>query len=496
MTTPNSKAGPGDRPEWRGYVLGAALVVLATLAGLALQGRTAVTNLLWLYLLAALGAALWFGVYPAIFTAVLGVVAYELSFAPLAATIQISDSGYLLPLGSLIAAGILAGALAAAAHQRELAARRREAETLALFDLSQRLTAADDLPAAAQNAAELAGATAGRAAGLYLPEPGGGMRLAGATADFATGAGLETAVPALYRQEGVETAVRGDAELFTVTSSGRPAGILAVARGAAGPLSAEQRGLLLAFTSLVGLALDKAALAEHARQTRLLQEADKLQNALLNSISHDLRTPLASITGALSSLLEDEALLSPAARRDLTLTAWEEANRLNRLLQNLLNMTRLESGALKIDLEPSDVEELVGAALAQMPLRLHGRTVLRHIPRDLPPVSMDLVFMVQALVNLVDNALKYSPPEQPIEIAARQEGAWVIVEVLDRGPGLPEGEYEVLFNKFVRGSNVRGSGTGLGLAISKGIVEAHNGRLWAENRAGGGAVFALGLAAE
>jgi two-component system sensor histidine kinase KdpD len=251
--------------------------------------------------------------------------------------------------------------------------------------------------------------------------------------------------------------------------------------------------LLIAFTSLVGFALERADLAAASRQARLLEETDRLQTALLNSISHDLRTPLASVTGALSSLLEDEALLTASARRDLLLTAWEESIRLNRLLRNLLDMTRLESGALQLRFEPADVEELVGAALAQMPRRLEGRSLALIIPQDLPPISIDLGFMVQALVNLVDNALKYSPPELPIEISARTQENMVIVEVKDRGPGLPAQEAELIFNKFTRGSNVGGSGTGLGLSIAKGIVEAHNGQLWAENRGDGGAVFAMAL---
>jgi two-component system sensor histidine kinase KdpD len=264
-------------------------------------------------------------------------------------------------------------------------------------------------------------------------------------------------------------------------------------------LITDERRFLASFASQVALALERAQLVEKARQTRLLEETEKLQTALLNSISHDLRTPLASITGALSSLLEDAALLSEDARTDLLLTAWEESIRLNRLVGNLLDMTRLQSGALKMVCQPNDVEDLVGASLAQMPRRLHGRVVRSKIPPGLPLVDIDLALAVQALVNLIDNALKFTPLDKPIEIEAYAEGEYVVVAVKDRGPGLPEEDNERLFNKFFRGQasptqeNSSVGGTGLGLSIAKGIVEAHGGAIWAANRPGGGAVFSFRL---
>ncbi|HUM70905.1 MAG TPA: ATP-binding protein, partial [Chloroflexota bacterium] len=230
-----------------------------------------------------------------------------------------------------------------------------------------------------------------------------------------------------------------------------------------------------------------------SQQIRLLEETEKLQNTLLNSISHDLRTPLAAITGALSSLHDDDSLLSEADRRDLVLTAWGEARRLNRLVGNLLDITRLESGAMKVIRHPSDVQELVGAALAQMPHRLEGRLLELAIPDDLPLVLADFALLVQALVNLVDNALKYAPPDQPVQLEADVQGAEVAISVKDRGPGLPETERERIFEKFYRAAPAGIGGTGLGLSISKGIVEAHHGRITAQNRPGGGAVFTIWL---
>jgi two-component system sensor histidine kinase KdpD len=167
--------------------------------------------------------------------------------------------------------------------------------------------------------------------------------------------------------------------------------------------------------------------------------------------------------------------------------------RLNRLVGNLLDMTRLESGAMKVVCRPYDVQDFVGATLAQMPNRLQGRIINRDIPDGLPPVAIDFALMMQAMINLVDNALKYTPQSKPIDIEARQEAEEVILAVKDRGPGLPESDLEQVFTKFFRVNASGISGTGLGLSIARGIVEAHHGRIWVQNRPGGGAVFSIAL---
>jgi two-component system sensor histidine kinase KdpD len=261
-------------------------------------------------------------------------------------------------------------------------------------------------------------------------------------------------------------------------------------------LAPEQRQLLGAFASQAALAIERAQLAEQARQAEVLQAAERLQTALLNSISHDLRTPLVSILGALSSLQEDEQELDPANRRSLVDNAREETERLNRLVGNLLDITRIEAGALKVMREPCDVEDLVGAALEQLRSRLRQRTVQVDLPPDLPLVPMDFCLIEQVVVNLLDNALKYSPPELPIRLRVAVQGAQVYFEVEDQGRGLPPGELGRVFDKFYGGQQSgHGGGTGLGLSICKGFVEAHGGQIWLEQREGGGtsATFVLPL---
>jgi len=219
-----------------------------------------------------------------------------------------------------------------------------------------------------------------------------------------------------------------------------------------------------------------------------------LQTVILNAISHDLRTPLASIVGALSSLTEQEASLDDAAKRELLETAQQEAQRLTRLVSNLLDMTRLEAGAIALRREFFDVTDLVGSTLAQLTGATRAREVVVDVPTDLPMVLIDFVPMTQALANLVDNALKYSPAESPVEIWAGVEGSEVRITVADRGPGIPEIELARVFDKFFRIRRPgEPGGVGLGLAIAKGFVEAHGGRIWAAARPGGGTMVTIAL---
>ena len=222
-------------------------------------------------------------------------------------------------------------------------------------------------------------------------------------------------------------------------------------------------------------------------------ETERLRNSLLSSVSHDLRTPLATITGAATTLLQEGGRLDAPAQRDLLESVREEAERLNRLVQNLLEMTRLESGALELRKEWHSMEEVIGAALRRLDKRLGGRRITTRVLPDLPLVAMDDVLIDQVLVNLIDNALKYTPPGSPVAIIATATDQAVTVEVADRGPGVPAGQEEKSFEKFYRGQPGDGRGAGLGLAICRGVVRAHGGRIWAQNLPGGGVAFLFTL---
>jgi two-component system sensor histidine kinase KdpD len=505
-TSPTARQTTG----WRAYLLSAGLVGLATLAGLPLRPYINPTNLVMLYFVAVMVAAIWLGLYPAIVASLLSVIAFDVIFVPPYYTLAIADAQYLLTFAGLLAIGLVITTLTSRAREQEMAARTREAQTVALYELSQKLATVTEMPEIAHVAVQHVQATLGHPAGLFLTplgsENSGDLpQLLAATTVFQLERDAVSVAEWVCRHgqpagHYTDTLTTAKEYYLPLQTSGRTIGALAIEFTPEDKnLITDERRFLASFASQVALALEKAQLADKARQTRLLEETEKLQTALLNSISHDLRTPLASITGALSSLLEDAALLSEAARTELLLTAWEESIRLNRLVGNLLDMTRLQSGAFKIVCQPNDVEDLVGATLAQMPRRLNGRVVRSNIPPGLPLVEIDLALAVQALVNLVDNALKFTPLDKPIEIEAYTQGEYVIVAVKDHGPGLSEGDSNLIFNKFFRGyekpvsEETSVGGIGLGLSIAKGIVEAHGGEIWAANRPEGGAVFSLSL---
>jgi two-component system sensor histidine kinase KdpD len=277
-------------------------------------------------------------------------------------------------------------------------------------------------------------------------------------------------------------------------SKGR-VGVLALFPNANARLSdPDDRQLLDTFTGLIASALERTQLADEARRARLRAETEHLRNALLSSVSHDLRTPLGVITGATSVLLDESTKPDEATQRDLIQTAHDEADRLSRLVRNLLDMTRLEAGALKIRKTPESVEEIVGSALGRTSDRLRGRKIETEIPSELV-APVDSALVEQVLINLLENAAKYTPDRSPINVAARRRGDSVEIDVADRGPGIPKEDAARVFDKFYRARESEGGGVGLGLTVCRGIVEAHEGHIEVLERSGGGATFRISLPA-
>ncbi len=241
--------------------------------------------------------------------------------------------------------------------------------------------------------------------------------------------------------------------------------------------------------------IERARLRRESLQVEVLKRTDALRAALLSSVSHDLRTPLASIKASASSLLQEDVQWDEETRRSFALTIEREADRLNRLVANLLDMSRIEGGALKPEKEWYPIDELIHDVLGRMQQMLQNRIVITHLPDELPPVKLDYLEIDQVLTNLIENAVRYTPAGSPIEISARIDGDQMVVSVADRGPGIPPADLERVFDKFYRvlGTGVKTTSSGLGLAVSKGLVEANGGRIWAENREGGGAIFSFTL---
>jgi two-component system, OmpR family, sensor histidine kinase KdpD len=242
------------------------------------------------------------------------------------------------------------------------------------------------------------------------------------------------------------------------------------------------------------LSAERARIAEEGEAARVEAETERLRSSLLSSVSHDLRTPLAVITGAATTLLTS-AVAAPV-QRDLLAAIHDESVRLTRLVQNLLDMTRLAAGALVVKKEWQSVEAVVGAALGRVEDRLDGRPLTVRVPEALPLLPFDAVLVEQALINLLENAAKHTPLGTPIEVSAAADPTTVVLEVADRGPGVPEPERSRIFEKFYRVQGGPASGAGLGLAICRGIVEAHGGRIWVADREGGGARFVFTLPIE
>jgi two-component system, OmpR family, sensor histidine kinase KdpD len=251
---------------------------------------------------------------------------------------------------------------------------------------------------------------------------------------------------------------------------------------------------LEAFAGLIALALERANLEAEADQIRLDIESERMRNSLLSAVSHDLRTPLSAIIGAGSTLLENESSLKTDSRRELVASILDESERLNRLVANLLDMTRLQAGALIVRKQWQPVEEVIGAALGRLSRHLTTHPVTTDIAADLPFVPLDDLLIQQVLVNLLENAVRYTPPGTPIEISAHKEANAVVIEVADRGPGLPPESLDRLFEKFYQAVALKNrTGAGLGLAICRGIVQLHGGTIEASNRPDGGAVFRFTL---
>jgi two-component system, OmpR family, sensor histidine kinase KdpD len=291
------------------------------------------------------------------------------------------------------------------------------------------------------------------------------------------------------------TTLPGASALYLPLQAPRgPVGVLGVRPADRHALDApDQFHQLETFANQTALAIERAQLADEAQQAEIRIETERLRNSLLSSVSHDLRTPLATITGAASTILENGSRLDAGTRQELLESVREEADRLNRLVQNLLEMTRLESGALQLRKEWHPLEEVIGAALSRLGKRLADRRVDTSVPPDLPLVPIDDVFIEQVLVNLLDNAIKYTPSASPIRIMATATDEAVTVEVADHGPGLPRGGEDKVFEKFYRGLPTGGRGAGLGLAICQGIVKAHGGHIWAQNLPEGGVAFLFTL---
>jgi two-component system sensor histidine kinase KdpD len=444
-----------------------------------------VASLSVIYMTAVVVVASRRGLGPALAAAVLGFMAYNFLFTHPRYTFHVSRQGELLTLGLFLAASLITGNLAARLRARVDAQAAIADRTNKLFDFSRRVAAAataDDVVWASVSHV----ATTLRCEAVLLMPRGAELCVVGG---FPPEDRLDVRdqSAALFAWEKGEPSGRGSDTLPTarwfflpLVAGDRRLGVLGIAYADDRQLLRTDRRLLDALIDQIALALERLRLTEDLAATQLATETERLRTALLNSVSHDLRTPLVTIIGAAGHLADAD--LPPDARRDLADNIREEGERLDRYVQNLLDMTRLGHGALKPRLAPQDVAEIVGGARSRARGVLRGHDLQVDLAPNLPLILADGVLLEQVLVNILDNAAKYAPEGTAIAVSARLQGVRVELSVTDRGPGIPAEDQARVFDMFYRvaGGDRQRAGTGLGLAICKGLVEAMSGAIKAE----------------
>ena len=486
-------------PWWQ-YAAGLMMIALVTAGSWWWRDYVEPVHIIMLYLLPVLLSAVWWGKGPSYVTALCSVLLFDFFFTLPVFSLTISDLRYLWSLPIFLLIAFIIGGQTEKLRVEAMLARQREKSTRALYAFSRDIAAVVDNNVIVRNLAEQAWQTLERPVAVFLPKGSDKLLLVAETGTEQTGIDASEMAVAIWAYEHSEFAGRCTETLpgaqymyVPLTTSGNTVGVLGI-HIQEKMLTPAQRRLIESWAGLAAIAVERVNLAEKAGQAALLVASDQLRTALFNSISHELRTPLASIIGAISGLLDNEGVYSDEDRKELLETVNEGATRMDRLVANLLDTARLESGMMQLKKDWCDVEDITGIALRRVAECIEGRPLFIHIPQELPLVKADCVLLEQVLVNLLDNACKYSAKDGEIVITASQEETMVQVAVADRGTGIPREDLAQIFDKFYRVQQPQSvSGTGLGLSICKGIIEAHGGKIRAENRPGGGTIMTFAI---
>ncbi len=457
-----------------------------------------------IFLMSVIGVAYLFGLGPSVIAAFLSMACYNFFFLPPLYSFTIADPVNIAALFFFLFTALIVSNLTARVRRQAEMARNRAAITSALYAFSRNLASNASLDDLLWASVSQIASSLEASAVILLPEAGSRLNVAAAfpPGDMVDDADIGAAIWCFDKcrpaGRGSDT-LPGAKRLFLPLRTGR--GVIGVVGLGAGYrsdiiLTPDERRLLDALMDQAAVAIERVRLAREMDDARVAAEAEKLRGALLTSLSHDLRTPLASILGAANSLREYGELFEPEARAELCETIEEEAQRMGRFIANLLDMTRLEAGAIELKRGPVDISEVIGAAVRRTAALLTGFKINFDIEPNLPLLNLDEVLMEQALVNLLDNASKYASPPSAITIRARQEGGRMRLEIIDEGPGIPEDRLSLIFEKFHRATSGdrHRAGTGLGLAICRGFIEAMGGTIVAANRTDRpGAIFAIDM---
>ncbi|GAC1311127.1 MAG: DUF4118 domain-containing protein [Steroidobacteraceae bacterium] len=497
------EAGTTQPIRWRRYGGALASTVACTALAAVMYPYFTLTNLVMVYLLGATIAALRLGRGPASAAAVANILAFDFFFVPPRFSFAVSDFEYVVTFAVMLAVTLTIAGLVANVRAQTRVAAARERRTSLLYAMSRELTATQGLENLARVAVKHVAETFSSRAVVLVPDVNGRLQRPGSPPleGSLLGADLSVAQWVLDHRApaglGTDTLPAAGAQYLPLKGSRRILGVLAVEPARKRLLLLpEQRHLLDTFAGQIAVALERADFQEEAEVSRVAAETESLRNTLLASISHDLRTPLAVITGASSALSDPSMVFEAQARRDLTAQIASKAQEMSELIGNVLDLMRLESRQVPLRREWVSIEELIGPALARLADRLADHPVKLDLAAGLPAVHVDGALMVQVLTNILGNAAKHTPAGTQILISAQREDSCLRILIEDDGPGLPPGDPERLFAKFHRGRDEGNTGgAGLGLSICRAIVNAHGGHICAAPRPGGGARFAVTLPA-
>ncbi|OHE56256.1 MAG: two-component system sensor histidine kinase KdbD [Thermodesulfovibrio sp. RBG_19FT_COMBO_42_12] len=487
-----------SRSNIREWLLSIGTISVCTGIAAIMRPYATVVDAAMVYLLGIILVASRTGKGPSLLSTFLSVAAYDFFFVTPFYTFSVHNVRYFLTFIVMFVVALVISRLTLRIREQANAARQRERRTAALYNLSRELVHERGI-------SQLSAVTIRQISELFsskvvvlVPDEKGSLAV--------TVTGTETFAPDQnelsvaqwcfdHRQRaGLDTdTLPGASALYLpLFTSSRTVGVLGILPPPLTMFDMEQIHILESFANQIAMAIERALLAEETQRALLKAETEALRSTLLSSVSHDLRTPLAAITGAASTLLQTDIKLDKYNQMELIKTIYEGAEHLNEIIRNVLDMTRLESGAIIVKKEWQSIEEIIGVVLNRFSDKLKDHPLSINLSADLPLVPFDALLIEQVLVNLLDNAIKYTPRETPLDLSAELKGDSLLVELADRGPGIPAGEEKRIFEKFVRGSVVKG-GIGLGLTICHTIVTAHGGSIRAENRPGGGAVFQFTL---
>lgn len=497
-------ASEDSRPliKWRaGYIWAIAATGFCTSLAWVMAEHFNLANLIMVYLLGVVVVAARYGRGPSVLASFLNVVAFDFFFVPPRFSFAVTDSEYLITFAVMLLVALVISRMTTSIQSQARIASHRERRTASLYAMSRELAATrgkeNILRIAVKHVAEvfeaqavvLLPSTDGRIVypkgeGLPSSRHGSDLSVAQWVYDHGQMAGT-----------GTDTLPGDEALYLPLKSASGSMGVLVIL-----PLNParialpEQQRLLETFVSQIAQALERVQLAAEAHSNQIKMEKERLRNSLLSAISHDFRTPLAAIVGASSSLIQDGDRLASQARHELSQAIYDEAMRMSGLANNLLDMARLQAGNIVLNRQWQPLEEVVGGALSGLSARLENHPVKVNLPHNLPLVRIDSLLLERVFVNLLENAVKYTPPGTAVEVSAKAGKDEMVVSVADSGPGIPAGEENLIFEKFHRvDQEGNQGGAGLGLTICRSIVEAHGGRIWAGNQPGGGAVFQFTL---